>query len=242
MTKAFCSIFFAICLASPSILADQGRLLPCDQVTKARMLSASESDSKLKAVQKTYEKISSLSAKFSQNSYLAAMDMDETSSGQVWFKKPGQIRWHYKNPEVQDFVVSEGSFWFYQPELDQVSIDDFSEVALSDLPVAFLLGLGKLSEDFQVQAACKVKESVMFELVPLVGTDKSKSRSDLESFKLLVGLPEMLPRAAEVKHLGGNITTIRLEEKVFDKTLAHAVFILEWPENTDVIDRRKERS
>jgi outer membrane lipoprotein-sorting protein len=215
---------------------------------------------RMQQVQDAYKKLSGLHAQFTQTSYLAALDVAEKSSGEVWFSQPGKMRWHYSKPEKQDFVVVDNTFWFYQPEDEQATIDTFKAVALSDLPIAFLMGLGDLSRDFDVDAACagildgsgegeKVIVLVLREKQKAEGEavseengaepfEKVDGAEGIAGLVLAVSAETNVPLAAEVRHLGGNSTSVLLENLDTGTAPKDEIFRLSWPKSTDVIDRR----
>src|SRR5262245_26291251 len=53
----------------------------------------------LDRVQKIYDQVHSFRAKFSQASFLAALDQSEDSGGQILFTKPGRMKWLYAAPK-----------------------------------------------------------------------------------------------------------------------------------------------
>ncbi|NDC39283.1 MAG: outer membrane lipoprotein carrier protein LolA, partial [Proteobacteria bacterium] len=120
----------------------------------------------LAKVQKRYQGISGVRARFYQDSYLAALNTAESSGGSVVFSKPGRMKWSYARPEPQEFVLREQTIWFYQPEIQQLLVDELSEVLLTDLPVAFLMGVGKLSEGFSLAGGCAGSNGTVIKLDP----------------------------------------------------------------------------
>ena len=70
------------------------------------------------AVQKRYESVTDLKARFQQTSRsvsLGGPGMETRSAGEVVFAKPGRMRWSYQEPEPS-LVVSNGTWlWIYDP-------------------------------------------------------------------------------------------------------------------------------
>jgi outer membrane lipoprotein carrier protein len=190
----------------------------------------------LSKVQERYQGVNSLHAAFAQESFLAALDQREGSTGEVWFAKPGKMRWDYQRPEAQEFIVNDHTMWLYQPELNQVIIQPLEAVLLSNLPVAFLMGIGNIKNDFSLEKACRNTLGVVLELSP----KKQKSEDELKVFKLLVDEARGLPQGAQISDAGGNITSVHLREI---KTNAEAGvseerFKADYPAGTDISDRR----
>jgi outer membrane lipoprotein carrier protein len=67
-------------------------------------------------------------------------------------KKPGKMRWDYegKGGKPGQVLVSDGkTLWIYNPD-DKAVIRDEIGGALERTPLAFLMGLGELTRDFDV--------------------------------------------------------------------------------------------
>ena len=190
----------------------------------------------LNKVQFHYSALKSFEASFTQDSHLAALDQSELSSGQVWFLKPGRMKWIYQVPEPQTFIVREETLWLYQPEQNQIVVDKFSKVLLSELPAAFLMGLGDLSKKFELLSACRNSDGVVLELAP-----RGKEESSLQGFWLLVNAATFFPEGARVSDVGGNLTSIILREIKTDMpSIVDGLFKAEYPRGVDLIDRRAQ--
>ncbi len=207
--------------------------------SKGAELSSAEAQDLLGKVQSTYASIETLHGGFRQDSYVAALDEQESSSGEMWFGKPGKMRWVYAKPRPQTVVINGGTLWLYQPENRQVVIDDIGNVLLSSLPVSFMMGLGNLSRDFDLKGACKGSEGVVLQLVPRKKEEKEGQGDSLDGFDLLVDAEQALPKGAKISSLGGNTTEIvfsNLSTKGGSQPAGR--FVLEYPKGVDVMDRR----
>ncbi|MEN9845385.1 MAG: hypothetical protein RIS36_532 [Pseudomonadota bacterium] len=202
-------------------------------------LPSAEAQRLLSKVQSTYAAIETLHGNFKQDSYVAALDEQETSSGEMWFGKPGKMRWVYAKPRPQTVVINGGTLWLYQPENRQVVIDDIGNVLLSSLPVSFMMGLGNLSRDFELKGACNAGEGVVLRLAPQKKDERSGQAEALEGFELLVDADQGLPKGAKISSLGGNVTAIvfsNLSTKGGAQPASR--FVLEYPKGVDIMDRR----
>ena len=205
-------------------------------------LSSSQARELLAKVQSHYTTIESLHGGFRQDSYVAALDEQETSSGEMWFGKPGKMRWVYAKPRPQTVVINEGILWLYQPENRQVVIDDIGNVLLSSLPVSFMMGLGNLSRDFELKGGCKGPEGVVLRLVPQKNSEKDAGGDALEGFDLLVDAEQSLPKGAKISSLGGNTTAIIFSNLSTKSDIPDPRrFVLEYPKGVDIMDRRLSR-
>jgi outer membrane lipoprotein-sorting protein len=131
--------------------------------------------------------------------------------------------------------------WLYQPDKNQVLIDDISQVLLSNLPIVFMTGLGNLSRDFDFQGACRSADGVVLTLQPHK-SEPSEQSDPLEGFQLLVDEDQSLPKGAKITSLGGNVTAIIFEGlRTKGVKVDAATFVLDYPKGVDVIDRRLEQ-
>ena len=133
-------------LTSPQAIATGAASQPA-----ATEAGVSELAALVDAVQNTYDGVRDFVADFEQVYTSASLGETRTSRGQVFFRKPGMMRWDYSTPTPR-FLVSDGSrLWVYEPEQGQ-----YYEEALADaqLPLAlrFLMGEGRLADDFEVAA------------------------------------------------------------------------------------------
>ena len=184
------------------------------------------------ALQRRYESVRDLSARFDQTTRSASLGGpgSETSSrGRLVFAKPGRMRWSYEEPEPS-LVVSDGSrLWIYDPghrEVQQLSVTD---AYLSGAAVSFLFGQGKILRDFEIRAlACGDLEATL-ELVPRQPAtyEKLRARIDPRSGELV---------ATTVFDLLGNATTVALHETRVNQDPAAELFRFEVPEGVHVID------
>lgn len=110
-------------------------------------------------IQNFYQKTVDFQSTFTQTYTDVAAGEAKTSTGTVYFKKPGKMRWDYnqaKDAKKRDKVlVSDGStFWIYEFEFQQVFKQCLSE---SQLPTSlrFLMGEGDLLAEFNVELTAR---------------------------------------------------------------------------------------
>lgn len=209
-----------VCLAGSLVTPDQGRAL-------------------LLKMQSYYASIESMQGDFHQDSYVAALDEGEISSGTMVFAKPGKMRWSYKTPRIQEVVIRDGELWMYQPDKGQVMIDSVGAVLLSALPVSFLMGIGNVAKDFDLVSACKTGAGLALSLVPHKDAAKNEKIDSLEGFTLLVDERKHIPQGAKIISVGGNTTAIVFENlRLNVASTPSERFVLEYPKGVDILDRR----
>lgn len=195
-------------------------------------IADSEKQNLLANIDTRYASISSVIADFVQNSYLKGFEQSQSSRGKVYFKSPGLMDWQYAEPEKQKFITDGKTLWYYQPGENQVTIGDFINSFKSELPVSFLLGLGRLQEKFRLKSACSTERGQMLGLQPL------EADASLQEFFLLVDSKDFTPYGARVVDIGGNDTAISLVNISVNKKIDEGRFKFEIPMGVDIIDNR----
>jgi len=106
----------------------------------------------LERVQKRYDQAKNLRARFAQSYTRAVVGRSTVSTGTLAFKKPGRMRWDYQKPEARMFLSNGQVLWLYEPEEKQAFKQDLKS---SQLPaaLAFLMGKGKITDEFEVTFA-----------------------------------------------------------------------------------------
>ncbi|HEY6003342.1 MAG TPA: outer membrane lipoprotein carrier protein LolA [Anaeromyxobacter sp.] len=101
-------------------------------------------------VQAFYEKTGDLEARFAQTYTYAGFGRRQVSSGTLKVKKPGKMRWDYEKPAPKTIAVSGSRLVQYEPEENQAYVDDHFDASAMSAAVAFLLGKGDLTREFDV--------------------------------------------------------------------------------------------
>ena len=124
-------------------------------------------DSIVSRLQERYEMVHELSTDFTQANFSKGMGESVTTSGKVYFKKPGMMRWEYDNPDG-DLLVSDGTtIWLLQADLNQV-VESSADVTGSTIARNFLAGIGSIRQDFDISLAGVTGESYRLDLSPKI--------------------------------------------------------------------------
>lgn len=183
-------------------------------------------------VEQRYAKVRDLSAHFEQSTRRVALGGDAgdaiVARGDVVFAKPGKMRWSYQSPEPS-LVVSDGStLWIYDPAAREVQKLPLAAGYLSSAGVQFLLGDGRLREEFRVTAAGCGDPVITLVLVP-------KREAQYEKLELRVDGASASVRETTVVDLFGNRTTIAFGELRENTGPAASSFSFAPPEGVRVI-------
>lgn len=99
------------------------------------------------ALQRKYSGMRDLQMSFVQ-SYGWPGRRPRTESGQVFLRRPGLMRWEYREPSGKLFLSDGETIHFYLPDRKQVQKSRVGRSRDRRLPFMFLLGRGDLKRDF----------------------------------------------------------------------------------------------
>jgi outer membrane lipoprotein carrier protein len=118
-------------------------------------------------MQAFYEKTQDYEAHFDQTYHYASFNRTQQSSGTMLFKKPALMRWDYEKPSKKIIVLAGDVVYMYDVEADEVTKAPLKLDRLS-ASVTFLLGQGKLADEFNIKRANRPewKDAVALELTP----------------------------------------------------------------------------
>ncbi len=146
-------------------------------------------DAAIAGLQQRYANVAALEAEFRQT--YRAPGVEETESGTMFMKKPGLMRWEYRDPEVKLFVADGRDTYLYTPKDRQVLVRRFSAEDLRSTPLQFLLGHGNIRESYNVswdtEPSVETGALLRMRLVPLVAEsdyDFVTIECDAKSFDL----------------------------------------------------------
>lgn len=109
--------------------------------------------------------VDTFQAKFTQTVLDPRGQVLEKAEGLFILERPGKFRWSYKVPFPQTIVADGKNIWFYDEELEQVSVKSQQE-ALADTPATLLSG-NNLPEDKYTLTEISSQDGLAWvELVP----------------------------------------------------------------------------
>ncbi len=153
----------------------------------------------------------------------------ESSSGVVFLKRPDKFRWDYKHPYQQTIVTNGEVLWFYDEDLEQVTIREVSS-SVESTPVAILASYEDIDKQFIIIDMENIEGFNWVELTPRdIDSQYNSIRLGFDKEKL--GMMVMFDNL-------GQVTRIDFTEEVINKKLDNGTFDFEPPEGIDVIDDR----
>lgn len=182
-------------------------------------------------IQNKYEQINNFQALFTQESEVKALNKTQLAEGEVWFKKPGKMRWNYNTPN-KDQIVSDGkTLWFYDEEEKQVIETPITQVSETQSTTTLLSGLGNIKQLFD--ASFSDAENIipngayLVDLVP---------KGDEEYNKVTIAVDkDMMVNKIYLYDPFGNLTTVKLADIKTNGGVSDSLFDFKAPEGAEVV-------
>lgn len=185
-----------------------------------------------------YAQIKDFQADFVQDTRIQGFDTPLRSSGHVYLKKPGRLRWDYLDPAVEHVYVHQDQVEMYVPAHNQVVKGNLTMMVSTKGPLRLLQGIGKLAEHFSVEPTGDGKKGEgglpLLTLIP-----KPVSGSSPSSLVKIVA--EIQPRTNLIQSLAlyesnGNVSTFRFSNFKVNKGLDDAVVTFNPPEGVVIVE------
>ncbi|HEX9665512.1 MAG TPA: outer membrane lipoprotein chaperone LolA [Thermodesulfobacteriota bacterium] len=189
-------------------------------------------DTVLNQIQEKYEKINDFSSKFTQEATVKALNKVQRAQGDVWFKKPGKMRWNYSRP-TKDEIVSDGiTIWFYNEEEKQVIESSLSEVIDTPTTTTLISGLGNLKNLFDARFSknnpAKENSTYFIDLSP------KENSEEYSSVTIAVDKDSMLVNTIYLYDPFGNLTTVKLSDMQINNGIPDSLFIFKAPKEAEI--------
>lgn len=167
----------------------------------------------------------SLTADFKQVLINEAGNPAQTSYGVFYLQRPGKFRWDYLKPFQQQIVSTSGKVWFYDTDLEQVTIKKLDE-SVGSTPALLLSGDVSLEENYTMEEQGTDGDMQWVKLVP---------KNQNSSFKyLLIGLEKGSLSGMELSDNFGQLTRIYFSSIKLNQPITPSIFEFQVPKNADV--------
>ncbi len=187
----------------------------------------------LALVQRRYDTIGDLSAKFEQKTQSVllggSLQAQEVSRGDVLFAKPGRMRWNYREPEASAVISDGKTLWVHDIGAAQVTRIRLDEGYLAGAALQFLFGSGQLEETFSASTSSCTATSVEVELEP-------KEAASYERLFVTAHRESGLVTATSIVDLFGNRTTILFSGIAVNQSPGSAEFEFARPKGVELLD------
>ena len=191
----------------------------------------------LKRLQARYEKTKDLQADFTQKTLIEGFERPVMSSGKVYIKKPGQLRWSYLDPAVEDIYVNRDDVKVYVPEHKQVMIGKLTQMASSRAPLELLQGAARLDESFDIEPTPGNGKGVggirLLTLIPK--HNGGQSGRTLQRIVLEVYPKTYYIRTVSLYEVSGNVSTFEFSAPQANVGMNDEPFELKLPSDVEVV-------
>jgi outer membrane lipoprotein carrier protein len=182
-------------------------------------------DEPVKQLQAFLKSSKSFTADFKQVLINESGKPTQTSSGIFYLQRPGKFRWNYLKPFQQEIVSTSGKVWFYDTDLDQVTIKKLDE-SVGSTPALLLSGTISLDDNFTMEDQGVDGEMQWIKLLP---------KNQESSFKyILIGLNKGSLGGMELSDNFGQLTRIYFTNVQLNPPIKPTVFEFVAPKGADV--------
>jgi outer membrane lipoprotein carrier protein len=186
----------------------------------------------IQKIQTVYETTHDLQADFQQTTRFEGFETEVASTGRLYLKKPGMLRWDYISPNQDQVTVNQDRIWIFSPELKQVIVSPFAALSDSQMPLHLLTGMGRLDQDFEVRWTDppKRQEGLALTLRP------KDSRAGLEKIEMEVSPEQYYITRLALFENNGNTSHFTFSRIKTNKGLSDKLFIFTAPQGVEVIE------
>ena len=183
-------------------------------------------------VDQRYNHLETLQADFTET-YRGA-GVSKTESGVLWLKRPGKMRWDYREPQAKIFVSDGKSAWFYVPGERQARKAPIKKLDDLRSPLRYLLGKTKLEKEFSgLSVATEVSPATPGNIV-LRGVPKGME--DRVSNVLMEVTPKGEIARIVVNEVDGASTEYRFDNQRENQPIADERFRFSAPAGVELIE------
>lgn len=167
----------------------------------------------------------SITADFKQVLINEAGDPLQTSYGLFYLQRPGKFRWDYTKPFQQQIISTTGKVWFYDTDLEQVTIKKLDE-SVGSTPALLLSGDVAIEDNYTIEQQGAEGNMQWVKLVP---------KSQDSTFKyVLIGLEKGVLSGMQLNDNFGQLTRIYFSNLKVNQPFEANLFEFTAPKGVDV--------
>jgi len=191
----------------------------------------------MKRLQARYEKTKDLQADFTQKTTIEGFERPMTSSGKVYIKKPGRLRWNYLDPSAEDIYVQGDDVKVYVPEHKQVLVGKLTHMAASRAPLELLQGAANLDASFEAEPTPGKSRGVGgIRLVTLVPkSHDAEAHGTVQRIVVEVFPKTYFIRSLSLHEVSGNVSNFEFSSLQSNIGLDDDLFVPKFPPDVEVV-------
>jgi len=151
----------------------------------------------------------------------------QTGQGTMQFQRPGEFRWIYEKPYEQLIVGDGDRIWFYDRDLNQVTVRRL-DLAIGSSPAALLAGDSDIEQNFELRDTGSLAGTEWLEAKP-------KTRDSTFEWVRLGFTPDGVLKSMELHDNFGQTTVLTFSRLERNPRLAPDLFKFTPPAGSDVI-------
>ena len=199
--------------------------LVCVALLSFNSLIAFAEDAPVKQLKAFLNSTKTITANFKQTLINEAGDPFQTSSGLFYLQRPGKFRWDYTKPFQQQIISTTGKVWFYDADLEQVTIKKLDE-SVGSTPALLLSGDVPLEDNYTIEQQGSEGDMHWVKLVP---------KSQDSTFKyVLIGLEKGVLSGMQLNDNFGQMTRIYFSNLKTNQDVNAELFEFTAPKGVDV--------
>jgi outer membrane lipoprotein carrier protein len=181
----------------------------------------------LKGVEDRYNHAQTLQVSFTETSTLQGRKI--TERGELFLRKPGQMRWQYSAPAGKLFVADGKFIYYYNASEKRAEKMKFKEADDMRAPLAFLLGKLNFSDDFREFRTQPDRENVFITAIP------KSDKMPYTEVTFLVS-PDFVIHWLRVKGQDGSVLEFTFENEKKNPPVQDAMFRFTPPPGVEYVD------
>ena len=206
-------------------------------VFDASAASVSVTQEIVKKVDARYAQTKDLQADFVQETILEGFTTGFTSSGRLYLKKPGLLRWDYLHPSEEQIYVNGDQVMMYVPEHQQVVKGVLTQMAASKGPLALLQGAGNLSQQFTIlESADGSKDNEKFPSLTLVPKPVDQTPPTIKKIVLKLFPDTYFIQGITLFEVSGNISRVVFDHIQANTGLSSSQLTFDVPPDVVVVE------
>ncbi len=191
----------------------------------------------VKTLQSTYRNTKDLQADFTQQTHIEGFATPLSSRGRLYIKKPGRLRWDYREPTVEQIYVNKSRVQMYVPAHEQVLIGDLTKMTASRAPLRLLQGVAKLEEEFELARTTELQTGAgglpLVTLLPKTSTHEAVQ--NVAKIVLEVQPKTYYIKTLHIHEISGNISTFEFSNLQANTGLKDDLFEFTVPPGVEVV-------
>ncbi len=182
-------------------------------------------DAPVKQLKAFLSSAKTITANFKQVLINESGDPFQTSSGLFYLQRPGKFRWDYIKPFQQQIISTSGKVWFYDTDLEQVTIKKLDE-SVGSTPALLLSGDVPLEDNYTIEKQGADGSMNWIKLIP---------KSQDSTFKyVLIGLEKGVLSGMQLNDNFGQLTRIYFSNLKVNQPVDANLFEFIAPKGVDV--------